>query len=210
MPQSWYPTDSVPNVPKPKAPACHECNQRLRLVEERVLFPLAFGLDPSDPRAKGVPERARRAITPSLAKTEADRTARYRRRERLQKLYVVSDSDHGALPGFERKQGAARQGALKISERDLYEVAEKLVRVLFWSEYRQYIEPPYMVDMHIARDTAEVNRVDAMIRAGDPVEVPPGIFLYVRRADDDPRGGIAVFDLWGQLRFFGSVGPSAG
>lgn len=50
-------------------------------------------------------------------------------------------------------------------------------------------------------------RVAALIRDGDRIDVPPGVFVAIRRAQDDPATVMAVVDLWGHVRVFTSILP---
>lgn len=195
----------MPNVPKPKAPACTDCNQRLKLVEERVFFPLALALDPEDQPSKGLRDLAERAIDPNMAKNETDRAARQKRREWLAGLTFVPSSSDGALPGFAPSYSG--QSVARVKETDLHCVAEKIFRIVFWSAYQSYVEPPYHVGVHVVRKSEEVDCVEAVIKAGDKIAVPPGVVVYLRRADDDPKSGLVVVELWGRLRLFGSIVP---
>jgi hypothetical protein len=209
VPRSWYPDASEHVARRVTAPSCTECNGQLKLVEERTLIPMALGLDRKDPRAAGIAERVLRSIDPTTAKSESDRRARAARRRRVQAMIGHSPSGEGVLPGFEPAAGSS--GAyLPQSARDLELFGEKLSRVVFYSEYRRYIREPYGVHTHIVQENEATAAVEATIRNGKKIDVPPGIRLAIRVAEDDPNTGLIVIDIWGRARLFTSVVPEHG
>lgn len=205
VPRSWYPNSSVPNAAKVKAPACRECQERMKVVEEEALVPLALSLDPNDPGACGVPQAAWRSMDPTLARNEIDRRSRIARRNRIRAMAFVPDSSAGALPGCGPEGRSAL--ALPLREKALLTFGEKLTRVVFWSEYQQLIGPDCQIATHIAKRGADELVIASAIRAGRRLDVPPGIRLAVSRASDDPRAGLVVVDLWQRVRLFTSVQP---
>jgi hypothetical protein len=176
----------------------------MKLIEERALIPMALGLDRTDPRAAGVVERVLRSMDPTAAKNEGDRRARAARRKRVQAMIGQSSSRDGVLPGFEPPPGST--GAyLPQSARDLGLFGEKLTRVVLYSEYRRYVREPYKVETHVVKTNADTAAVEANVREGKKVDVPPGIQLAIRMAHDDPNTGLVVIDLWGRVRIFTSI-----
>ena len=71
--QSWYPESTPENVEKWKVPSCRPCNTRYSKLEDDLKIRLAFCVDPSNPAAQGVYERARRALDPHMGKNPTDR-----------------------------------------------------------------------------------------------------------------------------------------
>ena len=204
VPRSWYPDASVPNAPRIKAPSCFACNQRLKKIEEEALIPIALSLDDRDPRATGVPDRVRRSMDPLAATDERDRRARHALRERVRAMVFHPDSARGEFPGCGPVPGSTG-AALPGSFRTLEQFCEKLTRVVFFSEYGRYIELEYRVFTHVVQQNEAMGLVAETIRRGKRIEVPPGVLLAVRVAEDDPGAGLIVIDLWGKVRLFTSV-----
>lgn len=75
----------------------------------------------------------------------------------------------------------------------------------FFSGFGRYIGPAYRVSTHVVKQSDATGLVAETIRRGKRVEVPPGVFLAVRVAEDDPGAGLVVIDLWGKVRLFTSV-----
>lgn len=207
VPTSWYPDGSAAHIARPKAPACRSCNARLAKVEEAVLIPLALSLEPTDPRSAGVPDRVMRSMDPKLARDDADRRARQARRRRVQARLFQPPSSVGAFPGCGRTETGGEL-ALPLSHSELAIVGEKLTRVIYWSESATYIGQSHAVVTHVVQPGDDERRVAGLIRGGHRIEIPPGVFVAVRRAADDPVSGLLVIELWGRVQLFTSVLPT--
>lgn len=204
VPRAWYPEGSS-SAPKVKAPSCGPCNQRLKKIEERLLIPVALSLDPTDARAAGVADGVLRSMDPSSAKNDKDRRHRMGRRNRVRSQVFRPSSTTGALPGSKPRPGS-HGAAMPVAHALLEQFGEKLVRVVYWSEYKQLIGRDYTVRAHVVVPGPGEASVAALIRAGERIEVPPGIAVAVRK---DPAGtaGLLMVDLWGAHRLFVSVEP---
>ncbi len=206
VPLSWYPDASAGNVPRLKAPSCQACNSRLQRIEEEVLVSVALSLDPTDTRAAGVPQRVLRGLSPTAARNEKDRRARTALRRRVQEQAFVPSSRLGEFPGCAPRGGVL---ALPLRGAAIDMLGEKLTRVVYWSRFGLYIERSYTIETHVVARGEDEQRIADVIRLGERIEVPPGIFLAVRRAVDEPVAGMVVADFWGRIRLFMSVMPAA-
>lgn len=207
VPQSFYPDDTVPNVPHVKAPSCKECNQRVRLIEEELLLPLALAMGPDELRAKGIPDKVMRSMTPSATEDEKEKRIRAALRKRVQESLIYPETDTGEFPGGERPE-LGDGSALRLSERAVQDFGEKLTRVVYWAECNNtYIEPGYVVKTHVNRKADSAAIVEKILQ-GRMLDVPPGIRVGVRLADDHPPVGMVVVDLWGRFRLVTSVMPA--
>lgn len=205
IPLSWYPEESTDNLARVKAPACASCNARLKRVEEDVLIPLILSIDPRDPRAAGVAERVRRSMDPNLGRTARDANARAAKRERVKTAIFVPESAVGAFPGL--GANGRLPIAMKVRAEGKRELGEKLTRVTLYARYRQYVPAARTVATHIVDRSSHEQQVYEMIRTGERVDVPPGVFVAIHRAHDDPDTVMAVVDLWGHVRVFTSIMP---
>jgi hypothetical protein len=204
VPQSWYPTDSAPNVRHVKAPSCLPCNQRVRLIEEELLLPLALSMSPDDVRAKGIPDKVMRSMDPDATDDPREKCIRSAKRAAVKARIKHYGSDDGAFPGAERHPGNTGAG-IAFRAQAVQEFGEKLTRVVFWAEYNKtYIETDHAIETHVnwRADTEEI--VQSILR-GRMIDVPPGIRVGVRLAEDRPPAGMAVVDLWGWFRLVASV-----
>lgn len=205
IPLSWYPEGSAQNVARVKAPACCACNARLKHIEEEVLIPLIFSIDPRDPRAASVAERVRRSMDPALGRDERDSRARAAKSRRVAAAVFIPESRVGVFPGLGAKgRGAA---ALKLRASAIQEFAEKLTRVVLYARYRQYVAAGRTVATHIVEHGPQETRIAELIRGGERIDIPPGVFVAIRRAEDDADTVLAVVDLWGHVRVFASITP---
>lgn len=202
VPASWYPAVSAPNVARMTAPACGPCNGRLSRVEDEIRQVLGLCLDPADPRAAGIPERALRAMTPDHGRDAKDRARRARVRERVLRDTFVPQSAVGQLPGF-GPDGHSRF-AVKLRAAAIREFGEKLVRVATWAAFAVYIERDTVVETHVVSDRNEA-LAEQIARSGRVFEVPPGVRVAIARAGDEASASLLVADLWGRLRLFAST-----
>lgn len=204
VPLSWYPSGSATNEPRIKAPSCLPCNSRLSKLEQEAFLPLALSTKPADPRAAGVKAAALRAMDPSAARDERDRRARAALREKVRAAVFVPASPLGELPGCGADGRSAE--ALPVRGEAIEAVCIKIARVAYWSKYAEILPMDAEVSAHIVHEGVDVERIDAMIRAGEVIDVPPGVFVAVRRAADAPQAAaLFVVDLWGQIRVFMSA-----
>ncbi len=204
---SWYPDGSAMNVPRVKAPSCAACNARLKRIEEEALIPLIISIDPHDPRAAGIAERVWRSMNPDAAHDPRDARAREAKRKRVMAGVFVPESDVGAFPGLGRE--GRLPIALKLRASALEEIGEKITRVVLYARYAAYVTSDRIVKTHIVTRGPDEERIAVLIRDGERVEVPPGVFVAIRRAQDDPATLMAVVDLWGHVRIFTSVMPAS-
>jgi hypothetical protein len=178
----------------------------LKTLEEEVLLPLIFHINPRDPRAAGIAERVRRSMDPSLAKDERDRRAREAKRQRVLASFFRPESEEGVFPGAERREGDTGE-ALKLRAEALGRVAEKITRVVLFDRYGQYVEPGRRVATYVVPRGPAVQRIGYLIEGGEVIEVPPGIRVAIRRAEDDRATVMALVDLWGHYQLFTSIMP---
>jgi len=117
----------------------------------------------------------------------------------------VPESVVGAFPGL----GAEGRLpiAMKLRARAIEEIGEKITRVVLYALYRQYVPGDRAVTTHVVERGRDEERVAGLIRGGERVEVPPGVFVATRRAQDDLATVIALVDLWGHVRVFTSILP---
>jgi hypothetical protein len=73
FPQGWYPDNSPENVEKWKMPSCRPCNAEYGRIEDElgIIIPLCLG--PDAPNARGMYEKALRALDPSKGRNYKDR-----------------------------------------------------------------------------------------------------------------------------------------
>lgn len=206
IPLSWYPDASKKNVPKPKAPSCKACNGRLKLFEEEVLVPFILSVAQDDPRAAGIAARVLRSIEPALARDESDRRSRLARRNRLFKSFVIPTSDLGAFPGAGHEGHAPV--AMHLRGAALEAVAEKITRVFLYARFQKYVPAGHQVQLHVIGREDE-GPLLALFKAGERIDIPPGVSITLLRAVDDPTTFLTAVDLWGQVRFYTSTASAS-
>jgi hypothetical protein len=144
-------------------------------------------------------------MDPSRGRTTKDTNARAKRRERVKAAIIVPESEVGAFPGL---GGRGRLPvAMKLRAGGIHAIGEKLTRVALYARYRQYVPATRTVATHIVDRGSHEQQIYEMIRLGERVDVPPGVFVAIRPAQDDLDTVMAVVDLWGHVRVFTSVTP---
>ena len=205
IPVSWYPDGSQDNISRVKAPSCAACNTRLKRVEEEALIPLILSIDPCDPRAAGVAERVWRSMDPAAGRNDRDARAREAKKKRVTGAFFVPESSTGTFPGLGPE--GRLPVAMKIRAGAVEEVGEKITRVVLYARYGAHVAVDRVVATHIVNRGPDEERIATLIRGGDRIDVPPGVLVAIRRAQDDPGTVMAVVDLWGHVRVFTSILP---
>ena len=88
FPRGWYPTSTPSNLEKWQVPACSPCNSSKAALEGTVRTWLSASVDPESEGAKGVWESSMRAIDPTTGKSDRDRRAKNKAREKLTAMLV--------------------------------------------------------------------------------------------------------------------------
>jgi hypothetical protein len=205
IPSSWYPDTSVRNLQRVTAPACQPCQERLQRIENEVLVPFAMSLNPKDPRCAGVPDRMLRSLNPSFARDERDVRARSLRRRHVQEATFFPTSRVGEVPGCGPEGRSAR--ALPLEASALQQFGEKLARVAFWADDQSYLDGGLVIDTFpFGKDNEGL--AAGVVQNGRHFDVPPGVFVALRRLPVRSIAGLMVTELWGTIRLFTSVLPA--
>ena len=96
---------------------------------------------------------------------------------------------------------------MRLAHEDIRVLCDKLIRVGFHWKWRIYLEANQRVEAHVVKsDSPDVALIEAMIRSPEQaIEIPPGVFIYVANAHDDPLSGMLLLHLWGRYKFWASV-----
>ena len=194
------------------------CQQKLALVEQAVLLPLALCLDANDPLANGVPPAVWRSLDPDLAakpgmsqsEVERERRARTNLREatRAQLFQPKPEEYRFAVPGFGLADAKGSLTAIKgLHETELQMLGEKFARVVLWVMRNHLFLPLHCRVKTFILDPDKSREVDVIIRGGETLDIFPGIRVTLRSAADNPFAHLLLFELWGRFKLHVSAVP---
>jgi hypothetical protein len=210
FPKSWYPETTPANLEKWQVPACGGCNQKYSQLEEYLLTRLGMCLDPNNPRAKGIGEKVIRSLTPKYGRGSLDT---FMRKKKLKKFVkeirpVSKMPREGRLPGLKLAPGADEAGiAIPISQSQLKEMGEKVVRGLVYYHYQQYIEKDHIVEVWFPYESAAQRVIGMLEGVGKKYEREPGIDVTIGLASDDPQSALFFIEIWGQYKMYATIMP---
>ncbi len=210
FPQSWYPETTPPNLERWQMPACGPCNAKFGRIEERLLIRFGLCLDREDPRSRGIPNKALRALSPRHAKSEKDR----RMRAALQKRILGSLVPRNAapsrtfLPNF-GPTDASGENAIEVAGPDLKALGLKLIRGICYVTDRIYIEDSHAISVHFVHEEPARPVIQLIEQFGKEYCRGPGVRIQRAAAEDDIHAGALDIELWGVLRMYGIILPKA-
>ncbi len=208
FPRSWYPKTTPANVQRWTVPSCAECNGKFGEMEKELFVRLALCVDPRKAEAARLSKKAVESLGVGVPGISAEeRQHRQALKERvlnkaeLYKPGIETFPGLGPHPGFPAHQ----QLAIRIPEKLLREVAQKIVR---GCEYavgnKRIIDPPYAVEIYFVREE-DIRDVLMIFNAFGPVHVGPGFRVRRAVAHDDPNIVMYKIDIWGAWTIYASV-----
>ena len=209
FPKSWYPSTTDLALEKWTVPSCISCNKNHGKNEEDLLIRLCLCLDRTDPNCAGIVEKGLRAINPSFARNERDRTHRLGKLQKIMREILVGDAipDHGAHPDFTEFPGIPRQNqvAIQISEASIKKLGEKIIRGIYYLMHNLYIESPYKVKIYTENEEGSRFAMEMISRYGKEFAREPGISVYIAITPEDSMSSIFRIEIWNKWKMFGVV-----
>lgn len=210
FPRSWYPDITPRNLEKWKFPSCKKCNAAYGKIEEELLWKLGLCIDPKDAKSSGIAEKVLRSLDPQYAKTEKDRRVRQGKREKVKRGLVNFGKLplHGILPNFgpkEHKPNSRYLGVL-VPEEQLFALAKKLIRGLYYIIDNSYIEKTHKFDIFFVNDSDAHIAKDPIEKFGKYYDRGPGILIGLAETKDDSGSSLFLVEIWGKLKIYGTVG----
>lgn len=206
--RSWYPGSTPDNVEKWKAPACRACNNRFSRDEQDLFIRLAHCVNPHDPAAQEVLDRAKRALDPSKAKNSRDRLRRQSARNRFIREMREVDAlpSEGVLPSFRPNYDLGSRMALLVRAKLVSGVIEKWTRGLHYVllgypiPESALLTPIHMEDHHGDAALARFGMQATVLQAGPGIEVK-----HLTAAEGSARESVYAYRIWGQFRAYATV-----
>lgn len=211
FPSSWYPDTTPGDVQRWTAPSCASCNGQFGELEKKLLVLLACCINPTEPAAQGLYERARRTMgirVEGLSEEEKEhREARRRKLLSEVRPYSPEIQPH-IIPGLGPHPEApvSSQMQLMIKAEDIYAVIKKIVRGCeYWLSGGRIVEHPHQIEVFFPTETPEdVSKLMAAFALG-PVFLGPGLRIRRGGAQDDPLSVLYELVIWDTITAYASI-----
>lgn len=204
LPLSWYPETTPKDMEKWKVPVCRSCNQKLGKIENALFKRLGLCLDPTEIASLGIAERALRAVRPSVGKSEKDRLARAREREKLlEEVIHLEEVPEGVFPGFGAQAGVKydEYHVLLIPEEWVQAYAQKLVRGMAFVLDKEPIPEDAIIELYIIKEDCDKGLMKLLEGVGSVYHRGFG-FQVVRSIREDGNAWIYGFLIWQKMKFY--------
>lgn len=199
FPEAWYPEDTPIDVWRWQVPACYPCNHDKYGVKESKVFPfMAMGTEPLTPGAKGIGEKAWRAMDPDAASNARDRGYR-------EKLRALMRHRLSATPVHELAEGAARHGMQQTNDNvmvtyvldvDLLPVIGKIARgIVYIAAGGARVNENFVVRPF--REWSKVPPIFKGMIAQETYSCGPGIIIDMIRIEPYPPCSFMQIRIWG-------------
>jgi hypothetical protein len=170
---------------------------------------LALCLEPGVPECAGVVEKALRSIDPDFGRNDKDKRIRERKRRQILGQVMVGEEipEKGILANFEDRWGTKRERrtAVRVPEKSLRRLAEKIVRGVRYLENGTYIEPPYEIEFYALTDEGALPLVSALEEHGKTYAHEPGIRVQTVVTPEDGVSSLFCITIFGRLKLYASV-----
>lgn len=211
FPKSWYSDDTSVGVQRMIVPAHAKCNKEFQRIEDELRVRLGLITVDTVEGAKGIREKALRAIDPSSAKNKADKDQRNKLLKRIQEdsdSSVVWTSDCGCVPNRQvETQHGSLYPVIRVRPYAVQKIVEKIVKGLTYYHNKLYISGDYEIYHCFLDDRHHKQVIVSELHGIEPkvFSLPPS--LNVRRycLPQDLRCGVYIIDLWQHFRIYASV-----
>ena len=208
FPQGWYPENTLPNLEKWKVPACSPCNWKYGRIEEELGIRIALCLERDAPNAKGICEKALRAIDPSHGRNPTDRAKRRKKREKiLRSVLRGHEIPNAVYPGFEERwnRPKSQQVGIPVRVDHLKQLVEKVVKGITYIEDRVYLNEDTQIQHHVVEPGIAVPLERAVRLHGEIHSREPGIEVARAVTPDDGVSALYKITIWGEFVLYATV-----
>lgn len=208
FPKGWYPENTPPNLEKWKIPACSPCNWKYGRIEDElgIVIPLCLGPDVTN--AKGMYQKALRAIDPSHGRNHRDRINRRKKGQKIRRsLLKGHEIPNAVYPGFEEKWNRQKpeQVGLPVRVDHLKQLVAKIVKGITYIEDRTYLNEDTQIKHHVVKPNIAARLEKALSLHGEIHSREPGIEVVRAVTPDDGVSAIYKITIWGQLVMYATV-----
>ncbi len=212
IPDSWYPDSTPANQERWTVPSCRSCNTKYGRLEQDLLFPLALGMDPGDPRSQGLSDRVLRSMNPAAG--VGDRDIRHRR-ARLRKFgsrvrTTADPPSEGVLLGFGIQPDSVYSefSALPFPHESFRLFVRKVAKGLTYLCEKRVVTDGHRIKFTYYEGDGWPAVNEMIDRYGVVLDRGPGIVLRRASVPGQPIQSIARVELWGRLRWITTILPA--
>ena len=179
------------------------------MLEEDLGIRIAFCVGPDAPNAKGIYEKALRAMDASQARNKKDAIRRAKKRDKYLRMMMKNPQvpDTAVYPGFEEKRGRPPEEriALHICVHELQKIVEKIVKGIAFVEDGRLIDASMEIQHHPVHGSATGPLNDLLERFGSTHSRGPGIEVVRAVTPEDGVSAMYRINIWGQWVMYASV-----
>ncbi|MDE2164671.1 MAG: HNH endonuclease [Alphaproteobacteria bacterium] len=195
--RSWYPP-SIKNLSEWTVPACTKCNNRLSVVESKLLQRIALCVDTTDPNLDAIFERSRRAWSVNAARSLTDAYHRHRAKQALIRatIPIMGTNQKGMLPSSRVNYWKGSRTRIHLAKNDLAAITTKWTRGIHRNVIGSLIPPEYEISMHFPRSpiTEEVRDI---LRYTKTISQNPYVRVSMAHVkESDQFSAIYGFNIW--------------
>lgn len=207
FPKSWYPDTTPEEMPKWKVPSCKSCNSSLGKIEEDLMLRLGLCVNRKSARASGISEKVLRALDTDAADGKRDKYYRQKTREKiLKEMISLPEIPIGILPNFGPKNNFSKtHRGIKIPERELKDLGEKIIRGHQYVIEKKYVENDYLIEIIFVHDKDVQKVINLINHHGKKYYRGPGLTIVHAPASDDNMVALYIIEIWGQLKIYGAI-----
>jgi len=215
FPNSWYPESTPTNLEKWTAPSCDLCNKKLGSAEEELFHRLAICLDENDIVALGL---SKKVLNKFLTFSEDKR--KFGRQMKLIKdtikifiPYLYEEGNDRVMKGGTPKEGVRSRLMIRIPNKKLLMVGEKIIKGLEYKLRNRLIEQDRKVDIIVPHannkkdDELIANWENLIMAEEECVTRGPGFVVKYGVSPYDENWVIYNIKIWGHLDIWGFVYP---
>jgi len=209
FPESWYPDTTPQNMEKWQIPSCENCNTEYSKIENDLLQRFGMCVDPDSIAAKGIADKAIRAVDSKCGRDERDKEKRSRSRHRLlQTVMPVTSLDlRGVLPDKNPQPISEESFGILIPADALKRMGNKFIRGITFVASKLYIDSQHEVSIFFAHEINCQFIVQMLNQYGKRYDRGPGIVIEYAPCPDDPQSGLYYIDIWNKVYMYGTVTP---
>lgn len=195
IPKSWYPDTTPADLNRPTVPSCKACNRKLGRIESELFSRFALTLDPDDPAAFGLADRAIRSVDPSVGRDIRDTRIRALKNFTPNgELFDGRNLPPGSfLRGFGPDPALNEVPSLPFPETELAQFIRKLVKSMAHWDNVEYLHNP----ISFAYSFSEMD-LCLHFPAGSTLDLPPAFQITTTKLASTR---LVMASLWHCLRF---------
>lgn len=209
FPKSWYPDTTPKDMEKWQIPSCENCNTKYSKIESDLLQRFGMCVDPDSIAAKGIADKALRAVNSKYGRDERDKEKRSRSRHRLlQTAMPVSFLDpRGVLPDKNPPPISKKSFGILIPADALKRMGNKFIRGITFVASKIYIDSQHEVSIFFAHEIDCQFIVQMLNQYGKRYDHGPGLVIKYAPSLDDPQSGLYYIEIWNKVYMYGTVTP---